>query len=437
VWRTYKITGPKGGRDRLFLERCFQKLLINFTWWVNRKDIMGKNVFGGGFLGLDNIGLFDRSQPLPSGAHLEQADGTAWMAFYCATMLSMALELAREDAAYEDVASKFFEHFVAITDAMNGLDGEGLWNEADGFYCDKLHAGGAAIPLRIRSVVGVIPLFAVEVLEQNVIDALPGFRKRLQWFLENRRDLARHIAYLEKAPRAGAPATNGSQSESFRLLAIPSRERLVRTLRYVLDESEFLSPFGVRSLSRVYAAQPYVFSCLGQEYRVRYTPGESDSDLFGGNSNWRGPIWFPLNYLLVESLERYHHFYGDTLQVECPTGSGRWMNLLQVAQEIAARLQRLFVPDGDGRRPIHGAETRFAHDPHWKDLVLFYEYFDGDNGRGVGANHQTGWSALVVRLMATLGRDRAATDSGTPRRRQAGFTGFESQDDVPTIVPRS
>jgi hypothetical protein len=291
--------------------------------------------------------------------------------------------------------------------------------------------------LRIRSLVGVIPLFAVEVLEQNVIDALPGFRKRLQWFLENRQDLARHIAYLERAPRgAGTTAVNGSAAETYRLLAIPSRERLVRMLRYVLDESEFLSPFGVRSLSRVYADQPY--SCMFQEreYRVGYTPGESNSNLFGGNSNWRGPIWFPLNYLLIESLERYYHFYGDTLQVECPTGSGRQMNLLQVAQQIASRLQRLFLPDADGRRPLHGADSRYAHDPHWKDLVLFYEYFHGDNGRGVGANHQTGWTALVVRLMATLARDRAGTASGTPHRRQAGFTGFESQDDVPTIVPR-
>jgi hypothetical protein len=348
VWRTYKITGPRHQRDRLFLERCFQKLLINFTWWVNRKDILGKNVFGGGFLGLDNIGVFDRSRPLPTGGHLEQADGTAWMAFYCTTMLNMALELASEDPAYEDVASKFFEHFVAITDAMNRLGGDGLWDDTDGFYYDKLHVDHTEIPLRIRSLVGVIPLFAVEILEQDTLDKLPGFRKRLAWFLNNRQDLAQHVAYMDAAPAgtnrsggavtaAGEPLGTGSNgnmgSRVQRLLAIPSRERLVRVLRYVLDEKEFLSPYGVRALSRVHDADPFRCSILGEEYRISYTPGESDSDLFGGNSNWRGPIWFPLNYLLVESLERYHHFYGDSLRVECPTGSGRMRNLSQVAQE--------------------------------------------------------------------------------------------------------
>jgi Glycosyl hydrolase family 63 C-terminal domain len=401
-WRVYKITGPPGNRDRLFLARAFQKLLLNFTWWVNRKDIEGKHLFSGGFLGLDNIGLFDRSQQLPNGAYLEQADGTAWMAFFCATMLSMALELAREDPAYEDVASKFFEHFVAIADAMNTLGGTGLWDEQDGFYYDRLHTDGRTIHARIRSIVGLIPLFAVEVLEDCILERLPGFRKRLQWFLDNRRDLAQHISYMEAGHGSG---------HGHRLLAIPSRSRLERVLRYLLDENEFLSPHGIRSLSRFHKDHPHVASIGGQVNRLAYTPGESDTGMFGGNSNWRGPIWFPVNYLLIEALERYHHFYGDALRVECPTGSGRQMNLAEVADELAARLTRLFLPDEQGRRPCHGPEQRFADDPHWRDLVLFYEYFHGDNGRGLGASHQTGWTALVVRLLEMLerkGRHHAA-----------------------------
>jgi hypothetical protein len=389
-WRVYKISGPPGQRDRLFLSRVFQKLLINFTWWVNRKDIAGKHLFSGGFLGLDNIGMFDRSKPLPNGGHLEQADGTAWMAFYCATMLAMALELARDNPATEDVASKFFEHFVAIADAMNTLDGAGLWDEQDGFYYDRLHLNGHGMPARIRSMVGIIPLFAVEVLDDHVIERLPGFRKRLQWFLENRQDLARHISYCQ---------AHGACNAGHRLLAIPSRSRLEKVLRYVLDEKEFLSPFGIRSLSRYHKDQPYLSTTGGQEHRVAYVPGDSDSGMFGGNSNWRGPVWFPVNYLLIEALERYHYFYGDSLRVECPTGSGRWMNLAQVANELSDRLKRLFLPDERGRRPCHGNEPRFANDPHWKDLLLFHEYFHGENGRGLGAGHQTGWTALVTRLL--------------------------------------
>jgi hypothetical protein len=389
-WRVYKITSPPGQRDRLFLSRVFPKLLINFTWWVNRKDVDGKHLFAGGFLGLDNIGMFDRSQPLPDGGRLEQADGTAWMACYCATMLSMALELARENPAYEDVASKFFEHFVAIADAMNTLGGTGLWDEEDGFYYDRLHVNGRVIPLRARSIVGLIPLFAVEVLEDQVMECLPGFRKRLQWFLENRRDLAQHISYME---------VDGKLGDGRRLLAIPSRVRLERVLRRLLDENEFLSPHGVRSLSRFHRENPHLCWTGGRENRLAYVPGESDSAMFGGNSNWRGPVWFPVNYLLIEALERYHHFYGDALRVECPTGSGRWMNLQEVARELAQRLTRLFLPDGQGFRPCHGGERRFAEDPHWRDLVLFYEYFHGDDGRGVGASHQTGWTALVARLL--------------------------------------
>jgi Glycosyl hydrolase family 63 C-terminal domain len=388
-WRVYKMSGPRGKRDRTFLSRCFQKLLLNFTWWVNRKDEEGHNLFSGGFLGLDNIGVFDRSRPLPTGGHLEQADGTAWMAFYSATMLAMALELAPDEVCYEDMASKFFEHFVAIADAMNTLGGTGLWDEQDGFYYDRLHARGSEIPLRVRSLVGLVPLFAVEILEDDVIDRLPGFRKRLDWFLTNRQDLARHISYMQP----------GASGHGHRLLAIPSRERLVRVLRYLFDETEFLAPGGVRSLSRFHRDHPYVFRVDGQEHRVDYTPAESRTGLFGGNSNWRGPIWLPMNYLIVEALERYHHFYGDGLRVECPTGSGRFLTLKEGAEEIASRLSRIFLPDERGRRPVHGADARYATDPHWRDLVLFYEYFSGDDSRGVGASHQTGWTALAVRLM--------------------------------------
>jgi hypothetical protein len=396
-WRVYKMTGPRHGRDRVFLARTFQKLLLNFTWWVNRKDVRGKHLFSGGFLGLDNIGLFDRSRPLPTGGHLEQADGTAWMAFYCTTMLSMALELAAEDPAYEDLASKFFEHFVDIADAMNSLGGTGLWDETDGFYYDHLHVNGSSIPLRTRSMVGIIPLFAVEVLDEHLIARLPGFNKRMHWFLENRQDLARQITYMERLCPDGSTNIN-------RLLAIPSRERLERMLRYILSEDEFLSPYGVRSLSRVHLQHPFVFSAGGKEHCVDYVPGDANTSLFGGNSNWRGPIWFPVNFLLIEALERYHHFYGNSFRVECPTGSGRFLNLQEVAQELQKRLAALFLADAEGRRPCHGADRRYAEDPHWKDLVLFHEYFHGDNGTGLGASHQTGWTALASHLIEDIGR---------------------------------
>jgi len=396
-WRVYKMTGARGQRDRVFLARVFQKLSLNFTWWVNRKDTEGHNLFSGGFLGLDNIGVFDRSQALPTGGHLEQADGTAWMAFYSLTMLAMALELAKDDPAYEDMASKFFEHFVAIADAMNSLGGSGLWDEQDGFYYDRLHVDGRQIPLRVRSLVGLAPLFAVEILEDEVIDRLPGFKKRMRWFLENRQDLARHISYCD-------PAQGG---RGLRLLAIPSRERLESVLRYMLDEREFLSAGGIRSVSQFHREHPYVFGVDGQEHRVEYTPAESDTGLFGGNSNWRGPVWFPMNYLLVEALERYDRFYGGTLQVEFPTGSGRKMPLKDVAAEIAARLGGIFLPDAEGRRRCHGGDLRYAKDPHWRDLVLFHEYFCGDTARGVGASHQTGWTALAVRCLREMARSRA------------------------------
>jgi hypothetical protein len=390
-WRVYKIAAARGCRDILFLERTFQKLLLNFTWWVNRKDVRGKNLFAGGFLGLDNIGVFDRSRPLPGGALLEQADGTAWMAFYCTTMLAIAFELARHNPAYEDIASKFFEHFIAIADAMNTLGGTGLWDEEDGFYYDQSRLDGRPpVPLRVRSVVGLIPLIAVEVVEEETIGQLRGFMRRAGWLLVNRRDLARYVTYME---------TSGSQSHKHRLLAIPSRERLERVLRRMLDEHEFLSPYGIRSLSRSHREHPYFFDQNGLKQRVAYVPGESDSGMFGGNSNWRGPVWFPINYLLIEALERYHHFYGETLQVECPTGSGRRMDLRGVARELMARLVNLYLVDKAGRRPSQSPPTGLEADPNWRDLVLFYEYFDGDTGRGLGASHQTGWTALLARLI--------------------------------------
>ncbi len=394
AWRVYKMTGTRGGRDRVFLSRVFQKLIINFTWWVNRKDAEGNHLFSGGFLGLDNIGVFDRSKPLPTGGRLEQADGTAWMAFYAATMMSMALELSRENPATEDVASKFFEHFVAIVDAMNTLGGTGLWDEEDGFYYDQIHADGHSSPLKVRSLVGAIPLIAVEVLDSSLIDALPGFKKRLRWFLENRSDLAEQISYMERGKDVKL------------LLALPTRDRLVRVLRYLLDENEFLSPYGLRSVSRIHKDHPYVLHVNGEEFRVDYDPAEGRSGLFGGNSNWRGPIWFPINFLIVEALERYHHFYGETLKVECPTGSGSLKTLRGVARELSARLAKIFLAGEDGRRPVHAGDARYADDPEWKNLVLFYEYFHGDNGRGVGASHQTGWTATVAKFVEDLAKSR-------------------------------
>jgi hypothetical protein len=383
AWRLYKTTAPRGARDRAFLSRIFQKMTLNFTWWVNRKDEQGNNLFGGGFLGLDNVGVFDRSKPLPGGGLLEQADGTAWMGFYCITMLEMALELAKDNPAVEDMASKFFEHFVAIADALNNFGGTGLWCPDDGFYYDQLLTGGRVVPLRVRSMVGLLPLLACTVIEEETLDRLPGFAKRMRWFLQNRPDLARSIAWGEK-------------DGGHRLLALPSRERLEWTLRYMLDETEFLAPHGIRSLSQVHRDRPFLLHVDGQEYAVRYTPAESDSGLFGGNSNWRGPIWFPVNYLLVEALERYHHFYGDDLRVECPTGSGNMMTLGEVARELSRRLASLFVAAPDGSRPAQPVDPRFASDPHWRNLVTFAEYFCGDSGRGIGARYQ-GWTTLAIR----------------------------------------
>jgi glycogen debranching enzyme len=392
-WRLYKMTGQRGGRDRCFLERAFVKLLINFTWWVNRKDPEGRNLFAGGFLGLDNIGLFDRSKALPDGARLEQADATAWMAFYCGSMLSMALELAREDKAYEDLASKFFEHFIAISDAMNTLGGAGLWDEDDGFYYDQILCGSSAKRLKVRSMVGLIPLLAVEVLESEVVESCPGFMKRMRWFLDHRPDLKRYICCMEPGGR------DADNTHSHHLLAVVPKERLIRILNYLLNENEFLSPHGVRSLSRFHLDHPYSEQLGFDAPPIRYIPGDSTIDLFGGNSNWRGPIWFPLNYLLMEALERYHHFYGDSLKVNYPSGTKNEMNLQQVADSIAGRLSTLFLRDSTGARPVFGKERRYADDPNWKELILFHEFFDGDNGRGLGACHQTGWTALITRVM--------------------------------------
>jgi len=391
VWRVYKIADAKGSRDILFLERAFQKLLINFTWWVNRKDAEGRHVFGGGFLGLDNIGVFDRSHALPDGGRLHQADGTAWMASYCLTMLSISLELALEKPAYEDIASKFFEHYVNITDAINSLGGTGLWDDKDGFYYDQLIINHEQpIPLRIRSLVGLLPLCAVTVLKQKTIDALPDFRKRLDWFLTNRRDLFKYI----KVRRA-----DGAKNPGRCLLALPTEDRLRSTLKVMLDPEEFLSPFGIRSMSKAHEKTPFVFEHGGMRNEVRYTPGESNTDMFGGNSNWRGPIWFPTNFLIIEALERYHYFYGDSFTIEYPTGSGEVKTLLEVAIDLCDRLISLFVPNKNGYRPCFGDAPRYSDVPHWRDLLLFHEYFHAETGEGLGASHQTGWTSLVVRLV--------------------------------------
>ena len=397
AWRVYKIERRiRGQADRSFLARIFQKLLLNFTWWVNRKDAEGMNIFQGGFLGLDNIGVFDRSAPLPTGGHIEQSDGTSWMGMYCLNMLAIALELAKEDRTYADVASKFFEHFVYIADAMNNRGGHGidLWDEDDGFYYDVLHLpDGSHHKLKVRSMVGLIPLFAVETLEPEIVDALPGFKKRMLWFIENRPRF-----------RDNVTVTSTRYGNVRRLLSIVSAERLPRVLRFMLDESEFLSSYGIRALSQFHRDHPYVLHVAGQEYRVDYQPAESSSGLFGGNSNWRGPVWFPLNYLLIESLQKFHHFFGDEIKVECPYGSGRLVNLRDAAADISRRLIQVFLRDESGRRPVYGGLDKFQSDPHWRDLIQFHEYFHGDNGAGIGASHQTGWTALVAKLIEQGGQ---------------------------------
>jgi hypothetical protein len=396
AWRVYKIEKKRRGvGDRAFLARVFQKLLLNFTWWVNRKDSEGRNVFQGGFLGLDNIGVFDRSAPLPTGGFLEQADGTGWMALYCLNLLAIALELASEDPAYEDVASKFWEHFLYIANAINhlGSDGTGMWDPEDGFYYDVLHMpNGRHVPMKVRSIVGLIPLFAVETLEPRVCNRLPGFTRRMDWFIENRPDLTGNVACMDQ-PGVGERL----------LLSIVDQQQLRQVLKVMLDEREFLSPYGIRALSAIHREHPFVFAVNGNQYRVGYEPGESSTGLFGGNSNWRGPIWLQMNYLIIESLQKFYHYLGDSFQVECPTGSGRMLTLWEVAADISRRLTHIFLKADDGSRPVHGANALFRDDPHWRDLVLFYEYFHGDNGSGLGASHQTGWTGLVSKMLQQSG----------------------------------
>jgi hypothetical protein len=395
TWRVYKIEQKMYGRsDRQFLERVFQKLLLNFTWWVNRKDAEGSNVFEGGFLGLDNIGVFDRSAPLPTGGHIEQSDGTSWMGMYCLNMLTIALELARENSVYEDMATKFFEHFLYIADAMNHIGGNGtkLWDEEDGFYYDVLHLpNNERIQLKVRSMVGLIPLYAVATLEPDVLNALPGFKERLEWFIANRPDLTRNVACME---------TKGIGAR--RLLTIAYPEKLRRILEKMLDATEFLGDYGIRAVSRFHADHPYIFEAGGQIHRVDYEPAESSSGLFGGNSNWRGPVWFPVNYLIIESLQKFHHYFGDGFKVECPMGSGQQLTLGQVAAELSKRLTQIFLKDEANHRPVYGDSPTFQTDPHWRDLILFYEYFHGDNGAGIGASHQTGWTGLVAKLIQQM-----------------------------------
>ena len=392
VWRVYKLSAPKGQRDTQFLARCFHKLLLNFNWWINRKDPDGKNVFAGGFLGMDNIGVFDRSKPIPGNGTLYQADGTAWMAFFCTNMLAIACELASHDKSYSDMASKFFEHYVSIVDAMNSLGGNGLWDEEDGFYYDQLKLGDDIIPLKIRSLVGLVPLLSVQVLDYEIYDELPGFKKRTDWFLNNRQELAENVSCM-----------NEGEHDRRHLLAVPSRDRLEKIFKYLFDENEFLSPWGIRSLSKAHEKEPFSLNIDGQEMSVKYSPGESETGMFGGNSNWRGPIWIPMNYLIIEALERYHYFYKDELKVEFPTGSGNYVNLKDAAALIAKRIISLFEFNNEGKRPCMGDYSEYKKGNVWEKHLLFYEYFHAETGEGLGASHQTGWTALVARLIKKYG----------------------------------
>ena len=402
TWRVFQIDrkqrrdqNPDDPGDLAFLERVLHKLMLNFTWWVNRKDAQGRNIFQGGFLGLDNIGVFDRSKPLPTGGFINQADGTSWMAMYCLNLMRIALELALHNKVYEDIATKFFEHFLHIAEAMNNIgdEGIGLWDEQDEFYYDVLNLpDGRVEPLKVRSMVGLIPLFAVETLEPELLERLPDFHARLKWFLNYRPDLAKLVSRWEE---------KGTGQRH--LLSLLRGHRMKCLLRRLLDETEFLSDYGVRALSRVHEREPYRFDCHGSELEVRYWPAESRSGLFGGNSNWRGPIWMPLNYLLIESLQKFHHYYGDDFKVECPTGSGKFVTIDECANEITRRLARVFLKGADGQRPVLKYHPKLATDPHFKDHVLFHEYFHGDTGRGVGASHQTGWTGLIAKLLQPRG----------------------------------
>jgi hypothetical protein len=394
AWQVYQIDRKQNGGegDIAFLERVFHKLLLNFTWWVNRKDFEGRNIFQGGFLGLDNIGVFDRSARLPTGGFISQCDGTSWMAMYCLNLMRIALELSAANPVYQDLATKFFEHFLYIADALTNIGGRGidLWSETDEFYYDVLCLpDGRNLPLMVRSMVGLIPLFAVEVLDPDLLAMVPKFTRRLEWFLEHRPDLAKLVSRWHDSGRGDS-----------RLLSLLRGHRMKRLLKRMLDETEFLSTYGIRALSRSHQDSPYVFESMGQEFIVKYQPGESDSGLFGGNSNWRGPIWMPVNYLIVESLRRFHKYYGEDFTVECPTGSGRFLNLHEIADELAARLLRIFQKDANGCRPVFNHHGKFQTDPHFRDYLLFHEYFHGDSGRGVGASHQTGWTGLIAALIA-------------------------------------
>ncbi|MCW5967977.1 MAG: hypothetical protein KIT57_05655 [Blastocatellales bacterium] len=404
AWRVYKIEQKHFGTgDRRFLERVFHKLLLNFTWWINRKDAEGKNVFEGGFLGLDNIGVFDRSAKLPTGGSIEQSDATSWMGMYCLNMMVIALELSKQNSAYEDVASKFLEHFVYISRAMNNIAGQGieLWDKRDGFYYDVLHLpDGHSFPMRVRSMVGLIPLFAVETLDSEVVDSLPGFKRRMQWFIDNLPELGDYIETLT------------TPTNVRRFFSLVNRDRLRHVLRYMLDEEEFLAPHGIRALSRYHLQNPYQLFVDGVEHRVDYEPAESSTGLFGGNSNWRGPIWFPVNFLIIESLQKFHHFLGDDFKIECPTGSGHMMNLWDVSIMLSQRMMNLFLRDGEGKRAVNGSIEKFQADEHWQDLVLFYEYFHGDTGSGLGANHQTGWTGLVAKLIQQVSQVEHARGKG-------------------------
>lgn len=394
AWRVFKIDQRiKGKPDIEFLERAFHKLLMNFTWWVNRKDSEENNIFEGGFLGLDNIGVFDRNTTLPSGWVLEQSDGTSWMAMYCLAMLKISLHLAETDEAYEDIASKFFEHFLYISDAINHHGGSGLWNEEDGFYYDRLlQDGDHWMQLKLRSLVGLVPLFAIDTLEAEMIDQHPGFQKRMRWFIENRPDLTSGVASMTETGVGRR-----------RLLSVANPDRIVRIFQRLFDESEFLSQFGIRSLSRIYEREPYEISLDGKAFRVTYEPAESQTSMFGGNSNWRGPVWFPMNFLIIESLQRLDYYYGDSFTVEYPTGSGQKMRLAEIARQLSQRLAALFLPDNNGQRPIYNNDKLLQDDPNFRSYVLFYEYFDGDNGKGLGASHQTGWTGLVAKLLQQSG----------------------------------
>ncbi|MGE3778216.1 MAG: glucosidase, partial [Pirellulaceae bacterium] len=388
---TYRLDAARNGAgDKDWLKTCFHKLLLNFTWWVNRKDRSGRNVFEGGFLGLDNIGVFDRSAPLPTGGYLEQADGTAWMALFCQNMLEIAGELAMTDADYEDLALKFVEHFLWIASAMAHVGGDtGMWDDEDGFYYDVLRLpNGDAQRLKVRSMVGLLPFCAATYFTGELMATRPALAERLAWFLEARPEL-RHAIHDPLKPGI----------EGRRLASILDETRLRRVLEKMLDEKEFLSEYGLRSLSRFHAEHPYVFQTSGQDYRVAYLPAESDTGMFGGNSNWRGPIWMPMNALVIRALLQYYAYYGDDFTVECPTGSGRHLTLYQVAEEIGRRLTNMFLMDGAGRRPVFGGARKFQDDPHWRDYLLFYEYFHGDNGAGLGASHQTGWTGVIARVM--------------------------------------